>query len=175
MAVQRGPHKPSIHTQPTSNPLGEFDRFCASLWTLLSDRGMTYRLAVKLVATWMRPVTRRRYYRHPPQATRTAARPCKSRRAQRCKTPPSSRRKHTGPHTHENETTKAASHISYSPATGTGVQQSSPPCLQVTAANRGAAWLNTPLNTTGAGPRRADAFKETNVDSKRHVHALGIG
>ncbi|CAH2273634.1 Hypothetical predicted protein [Pelobates cultripes] len=34
---------------------------------MLSDRGMAHRLAVKLVATWLRPVTRRRHYRYPLQ------------------------------------------------------------------------------------------------------------
>ncbi|CAH2326281.1 Hypothetical predicted protein [Pelobates cultripes] len=126
---------------------------------------MAYRLAVKLVATWIRPVTRQR--QHPLQAPRKTTRPHKHRRAQGRETTPY----YDGPHTQENKTAKPTSHTSYSPAPGTDAQRDSPPPLQVTAANQ----LNTLLNTAGAEPQCWDTFRETNTDDRRHVHALGIG
>ncbi|CAH2329994.1 Hypothetical predicted protein, partial [Pelobates cultripes] len=74
MAAQRGPNEQSTCAQPATYFLGALDQICASFWATLQSRGMTLQLAVKTVASWVRPATRRRYYRCLPQAPRTAIR-----------------------------------------------------------------------------------------------------
>ncbi|CAH2322966.1 Hypothetical predicted protein [Pelobates cultripes] len=165
MAAKRMPQKQNTQAQPTTDPLGNFDQLCVRLWSMLSERGMAYRWEVNLVATWIRPATRRRHYRHPLQTPRKTTRPYKHRRAQGRETMPYC----DGTHTQENKIAKPTSHTSYSPA-----QRVSPSPLQVTAANQGATQLNTLLDTAGAEPQCRNTFWETNTDNRRHVHALGI-
>ncbi|CAH2299984.1 Hypothetical predicted protein [Pelobates cultripes] len=47
-----------------------FDRLCKGLWTLLRHRGVSGNQAARTIASWIRPVTRRRHYRYPLQANR---------------------------------------------------------------------------------------------------------
>ncbi|CAH2312878.1 Hypothetical predicted protein [Pelobates cultripes] len=175
MAAQRGPQERSTYDQPSTHPLGEFDQLCESLWTMLRERGMAYRRAAKLVATWIRPVTRRCHYRHPPQASVKAARLRKHRHSHGRETTPCYMGDCTCPHIQETKTIQPAFHASYSPDPMTSVRQSLTQSLQATTANRGDAQLNSPLNAAGAESQSRGAFEESNVDGKRHVHATGIG
>ncbi|CAH2253044.1 Hypothetical predicted protein [Pelobates cultripes] len=142
---------------------------------MLRERGMAYRRAAKLVATWIRPVTRRRHYRHPPQASGKAARLRKHRRSHGRETTPCSMGDRTCPHIKGTKTIKPAFHASYSPDPRTGARRSLNPSLQATTANWGEAQLNMPLKAAGAESQSRGAFEESNVDGKRHVQATGIG
>ncbi|CAH2283152.1 Hypothetical predicted protein [Pelobates cultripes] len=79
MAAHRPLKKATKITQEHPHPLVALDRLCSAFCRILCDRGVPYPHAARVVASWVRPETRRRRYGDPLRSFREAARPHRHR------------------------------------------------------------------------------------------------
>ncbi|CAH2294095.1 Hypothetical predicted protein [Pelobates cultripes] len=74
MVAQHRPQTKGTDTQPSPQPMAALDRLCKSSWAILRNSGATHVQAMRAVAVWLHPATRRRHYDAMLRAPRTTAR-----------------------------------------------------------------------------------------------------
>ncbi|CAH2315544.1 Hypothetical predicted protein, partial [Pelobates cultripes] len=144
MATQQQTTAMDTNTKPATWPLEAFDQHCKSFWMILCNQGLTRRQAVKAVAPWIRPVTRRSYYGPLPRIPKTTAQQCRYQRPTRREGEPHGTGADTRSHNHRRWSVRLAQETCTSHDTRTWDWHGIPPHSTAPATNSGIIWRSTP-------------------------------
>ncbi|CAH2294610.1 Hypothetical predicted protein [Pelobates cultripes] len=161
MAAKLRPERGSMDSHSHAYSLEALDRLCSSLCAILYDGGMPYRQATCVVASWIRPASRRRHYGLPLQTFKAAIQPRKHRRPQWRERDSSDPDAHARSHTHRTETAGQTQSPSNIPKYRTPGQHVTTLHSRAKAEHHTAAQAKTKQNPAGAGPTKRDSMQTT--------------